>query len=73
MTNYSSPLKPSLCNVRRRVPLVRKQSMRQNLIQQGLLEDYLQKHSLNPASKYFKEAANLIATQPLENYMDVSA
>ncbi|XP_024430173.2 pepsin A [Desmodus rotundus] len=53
-----------------KVPLVRKQSMRQNLIQQGLLEDYLQKHSLNPASKYFKEAANLIATQPLENYMD---
>ncbi|XP_054419789.1 pepsin A [Pteronotus mesoamericanus] len=54
-----------------KVPLVRKKSMRQNLIQHGLLEDFLTKHSLNPASKYFKEAADMMATQPLENYMDM--
>lgn len=73
MTNYSFPSKPSLCNIHHRVPLVRKQSLRQKLIEHGLLEDYLKTHTFNPASKYFKEVADLTATQPLENYMDVSA
>ncbi|XP_045710684.1 pepsin A [Phyllostomus hastatus] len=54
-----------------KVPLVRKQSMRQKLIQHGLLEDFLKTHNFNPASKYFKEVADLAATQPLENYMDM--
>ena len=57
-----------------RVPLVKKKSLKKNLIENGLLEDFLKQHTSNPASKYFpKEAATLAATQPLENYMDVSA
>lgn len=56
-----------------RVPLVKKKSLRKNLIEHGLLKDFLKKHSFNPASKYFpNEDATLIAAQPLENYMDVS-
>ncbi|KAM5319067.1 pepsin A [Glossophaga mutica] len=54
-----------------KVPLVRKQSLRKTLNQHGLLKDYLKKHSFNPASKYFKEVADLSATQPLENYLDM--
>ena len=57
-----------------RVPLVRKKSLRQNLIEHGLLEDFLKKHTPNPASKFFpKEAATLVDSEPLENYLDVSA
>ncbi|KAM6159373.1 pepsin A [Rhynchocyon petersi] len=54
-----------------KVPLVRKKSLRQNLIDHGLLEDFLKKHSFNPASKYFKDAATMLSTQPLVNYMDM--
>ncbi|XP_046500266.1 pepsin A [Equus quagga] len=54
-----------------KVPLVKKKSLKKNLIENGLLEDFLKQHTPNPASKYFpKEAATLAATQPLENYMD---
>ncbi|XP_008158553.1 pepsin A [Eptesicus fuscus] len=54
-----------------KVPLVRKKSLRTNLREHGFLKDYLKKHQLNPASKYFPEAADMLATQPLENYMDM--
>ncbi|XP_045430010.1 pepsin A [Pipistrellus kuhlii] len=54
-----------------KVPLVRKKSLRTNLRENGLLNDYLKTHQLNPASKYFPKAADMMATQPLENYMDV--
>lgn len=60
-------------NAHPRIPLVKKKSLRKNLIEHGLLEDYLKTHSINPASKYLNEAASMMATQPLENYMDVSA
>nr|XP_014722413.2 pepsin II-4-like [Equus asinus] len=54
-----------------KVPLVRKKSLRQNLIEHGLLEDFLKKHTPNPASKFFpKEAATLVDSEPLENYLD---
>lgn len=53
---------------------MRKRSLRQSLLDNGLLEDFLRTHSLNPASKYFPaEAAAQPADQPLANYMDVSA
>uniref|UniRef100_A0A3Q2LQ02 Pepsin A n=1 Tax=Equus caballus TaxID=9796 RepID=A0A3Q2LQ02_HORSE len=55
------------------VPLVKRKSLRQNLRENGLLEDFLKQHPRNPASKYFpKEAATLAATEGLENYKDVS-
>lgn len=56
-----------------RVPLVKKKSLRKNLKEHGLLKDFLKNHSPNPASKYFPQEAAVMATQPLENYMDVSA
>ncbi|XP_060032272.1 pepsin A [Erinaceus europaeus] len=55
-----------------KVPLVRKKSLRQNLKEHGLLEDFLKTHRLNPACKYFPELADsTLATQPLVNYMDL--
>uniref|UniRef100_A0A2K5HKD9 pepsin A n=1 Tax=Colobus angolensis palliatus TaxID=336983 RepID=A0A2K5HKD9_COLAP len=56
------------------VPLIKKKSLRRNLSEHGLLKDFLKKHNLNPARKYFpqREAPNLIHEQPLENYLDVS-
>ncbi|XP_011366892.1 pepsin A [Pteropus medius] len=54
-----------------KVPLVKKKSLRRNLIQHGLLADYLKTHKLNPASKYLKEAASFTATETLENYLDM--
>ncbi|XP_049635690.1 pepsin A [Suncus etruscus] len=55
-----------------KVPLVRKKSLRQNLIENGLLQDFLAKHNINPASKYFpNEAATELADQPLVNFMDM--
>ncbi|ELV10247.1 Pepsin A [Tupaia chinensis] len=52
--------------------LIKKKSLRKTLIEHGLLEEYLKKHTLNPASKYFpKEAATMVSTQPLENYLDM--
>nr|AAA31096.1 pepsinogen A precursor [Sus scrofa] len=53
-----------------KVPLVRKKSLRQNLIKNGKLKDFLKTHKHNPASKYFPEAAALIGDEPLENYLD---
>ncbi|XP_011798184.1 PREDICTED: pepsin A-4-like [Colobus angolensis palliatus] len=57
-----------------KVPLIKKKSLRRNLSEHGLLKDFLKKHNLNPARKYFpqREAPNLIHEQPLENYLDVS-
>ncbi|XP_017375365.1 pepsin A isoform X2 [Cebus imitator] len=56
-----------------KVPLVKKKSLRKNLIEHGKLEDFLKKHTFNPASKYFHhgEAATMIANQPLVNYLDM--
>ncbi|XP_012518183.1 PREDICTED: pepsin A [Propithecus coquereli] len=53
-----------------KVPLVRKKSLRHNLLKHGLLKDFLKKHSINPASKYFPQEATMLSTQPLENYLD---
>ncbi|NXX39185.1 PEPA protein, partial [Tricholaema leucomelas] len=52
-----------------RVPLWRGKSLRQVLKDHGLLELYLLQHPYNPASKYFP---SLLASEPLQNYMDVS-
>lgn len=54
-----------------KIPLVKKKSLRNSLIEHGLLKDYLKTHSINPASKYLNGAASMMATQPLENYMDM--
>ncbi|XP_062053827.1 pepsin II-4-like [Lepus europaeus] len=54
-----------------KVPLVRKKSLRKNLIEKGLLKDYLKTHSPNPATKYFPNAAYAKrSTEKMENYMD---
>ncbi|XP_014648361.1 PREDICTED: pepsin II-1-like isoform X1 [Ceratotherium simum simum] len=54
-----------------RVPLVRKKSWRKNLVEHGLLEEFLKTHPRNLASKYLpKEDATLAYTQSLENYLD---
>lgn len=52
-----------------RVPLWRGKSLRQALKDRGLLELYLLQHPYNPASKFFP---SLLASEPLQNYMDVS-
>ncbi|XP_044870339.1 pepsin A-like [Mauremys mutica] len=54
-----------------RVPLKKGKSLRQNLKEHGLLEDFLKKHPCNPAYKYFPSLANEAASEPLTNYMDV--
>ncbi|XP_054950365.2 pepsin A-5 [Pan paniscus] len=56
-----------------KVPLIRKKSLRRTLSERGLLKDFLKKHNLNPASKYFPqwEAPTLVDEQPLENYLDM--
>ncbi|KAM7086945.1 pepsin A [Molossus nigricans] len=54
-----------------KVPLVRKKSLRENLVKNGLLEDFLKTHNFNQASKYLKEASDMMAAQPLENYLDM--
>ncbi|KAK2100377.1 hypothetical protein P7K49_021725 [Saguinus oedipus] len=56
-----------------KVSLIKKKSLRKNLIEHGLLEDFLKKNTLDPASKYFPqgEAATMIANQPLVNYLDM--
>uniref|UniRef100_A0A8C4W3A9 pepsin A n=1 Tax=Gopherus evgoodei TaxID=1825980 RepID=A0A8C4W3A9_9SAUR len=55
-----------------RVPLQKGKSLRQNLKEHGLLEDFLKKNPYNPASKYFPRLANDAASETLTNYMDVS-
>uniref|UniRef100_A0A8C3SWU8 pepsin A n=1 Tax=Chelydra serpentina TaxID=8475 RepID=A0A8C3SWU8_CHESE len=54
-----------------RVSLKKGKSLRQNLKEHGLLEDFLKKHPYNVASKYFPSLANDYASEPLTNYMDV--
>nr|XP_012309783.1 pepsin A isoform X1 [Aotus nancymaae] len=56
-----------------KVPLIKKKSLRKNLVEHGLLKDFLKKNTFNPASKYFPqgEAATLIDDQPLVNYLDL--
>ncbi|XP_062053825.1 pepsin-3-like [Lepus europaeus] len=54
-----------------KVPLVRKKSLRKNLIEKGLLQDYLKTHTLNLATKYLPKAAfDSVPTESLENYLD---
>ncbi|XP_062053824.1 pepsin II-1 [Lepus europaeus] len=54
-----------------KVPLVRKKSLRKNLIEKGLLQDYLKTHTPNLATKYFpKETFATVSTESLENYLD---
>ncbi|KAB0390272.1 hypothetical protein E2I00_001133, partial [Balaenoptera physalus] len=53
------------------VSLTRKKSLRQNLIENGKLKDFLQNHQYNIGSKYFpSEAATLMSDEPLQNYLD---
>ncbi|CAM5119701.1 unnamed protein product [Eretmochelys imbricata] len=59
----------SQCRVTK-VSLKKGKSLRQNLKEHGLLEDFLKKHPYNPASKYFPGLANKFASEPLTNYMD---
>ncbi|XP_074854091.1 pepsin A-like [Carettochelys insculpta] len=54
-----------------KVSLKKKKSLRQNLQEHGLLEDFLKKHPYNLASKYFPGLASRFATEPLTNYMDI--
>uniref|UniRef100_K7FZL1 pepsin A n=1 Tax=Pelodiscus sinensis TaxID=13735 RepID=K7FZL1_PELSI len=54
-----------------KVPLQKRKSLRQNLKEHGLLEDFLKKHPYNPASKYFPSLGDQFATEPLTNYMDI--
>uniref|UniRef100_A0A8C3FUT8 pepsin A n=1 Tax=Chrysemys picta bellii TaxID=8478 RepID=A0A8C3FUT8_CHRPI len=54
-----------------KVSLKKGKSMRQNLKEHGLLEDFLKKHPYNLASKHFPSLANKAASEPLTNYMDV--
>ncbi|XP_030418498.1 pepsin A-like [Gopherus evgoodei] len=60
----------SQCRVTK-VPLQKGKSLRQNLKEHGLLEDFLKKNPYNPASKYFPRLANDAASETLTNYMDV--
>ncbi|XP_069907359.1 pepsin-3-like [Oryctolagus cuniculus] len=54
-----------------KVPLVRKKSLRKNLIEKGLLKDYLKTHTPNLATKYFpKETFASVSAESLENYLD---
>ncbi|XP_044871269.1 pepsin A-like [Mauremys mutica] len=59
----------SQCRVTK-VSLKKGKSLRQNLKDHGLLEDFLKKHPRNLASKYFPNLANKAASEPLTNYMD---
>ncbi|XP_035238658.1 pepsin A-like [Anguilla anguilla] len=50
-----------------KVPLIRGKSMRQSLMEQGRLEEFLQKYPYDLASKY----TNLMSNMPMYNYMDI--
>ncbi|XP_067397570.1 pepsin A-like [Emydura macquarii macquarii] len=54
-----------------KVSLKKGKSLRQNLKEHGLLEDFLRKNPYNLASKYFPSLNNEFATEPLSNYMDI--
>ena len=58
--------------LRHRIPLVKKKSLRRNLLENGKLKEFQQTHKYNLASKYFRETATLVSDQPLQNYLDVS-
>uniref|UniRef100_A0A8C3FVI4 pepsin A n=1 Tax=Chrysemys picta bellii TaxID=8478 RepID=A0A8C3FVI4_CHRPI len=60
----------SQCRVTK-VSLKKGKSLRQNLKEHGLLEDFLKKHPYNLASKYFPSLSSEFASEPLTNYMDV--
>ncbi|KAI4553193.1 hypothetical protein MJT46_016487 [Ovis ammon polii x Ovis aries] len=53
-----------------RIPLVKKKSLRQNLIENGKLKEFMKTHKYNLGSKYIREAATLVSDQPLQNYLD---
>ncbi|XP_043728240.1 pepsin A [Cervus elaphus] len=53
-----------------KIPLVKKKSLRRNLIENGKLKEFMQTHKYNLASKYFPETATLVSDQPLQNYLD---
>ncbi|KAI4529989.1 hypothetical protein MG293_019845 [Ovis ammon polii] len=55
-----------------RIPLVKKKSLRQNLIENGKLKEFMKTHKYNLGSKYIREAATLVSDQPLQNYLDVT-
>ncbi|CAM5149370.1 unnamed protein product, partial [Natator depressus] len=61
----------SQCRVTK-VSLKKGKSLRQNLKEHGLLEDFLKKHPCKLASKYFPSLANEDASEPLTNYMDMN-
>ncbi|KAG5196421.1 hypothetical protein JEQ12_011107 [Ovis aries] len=52
------------------IPLVKKKSLRQNLIENGKLKEFMKTHKYNLGSKYIREAATLVSDQPLQNYLD---
>ncbi|XP_059958712.1 pepsin A-like [Mesoplodon densirostris] len=55
-----------------KVPLIKKKSLRQNLIEHGKLKDFLKNHQYNIGSKYFlSEATTSMSDQPLQNFMDL--
>ncbi|XP_065447860.1 pepsin A-like [Chrysemys picta bellii] len=60
----------SQCRVTK-VSLKKGKSLRQNLKEHGLLEDFLRKYPYNVASKYFPSLANEASSEPLTNYMDI--
>ncbi|CAM5149350.1 unnamed protein product [Natator depressus] len=61
----------SQCRVTK-VSLKKGKSLRQNLKEHGLLEDFLKKHPYNLASKYFPSLTNEDASEPLTNCMDMN-
>lgn len=58
--------------LRHRIPLVKKKSLRQNLIENGKLKEFMKTHKYNLGSKYIREAATLVSDQPLQNYLDLT-
>ncbi|XP_072194194.1 pepsin A [Excalfactoria chinensis] len=59
------------CSIHR-VPLQKGKSLRKQLKEHGLLEDFLKKHPYNPASKYNPVLTATESYEPMTNYMDAS-
>ncbi|XP_042688199.1 pepsin A-5 [Centrocercus urophasianus] len=59
------------CDIRR-IPLQKGKSLRKQLKEHGLLEDFLKKHPYNPASKYNHVFTATESYEPMTNYMDAS-
>ncbi|XP_065611854.1 pepsin A [Cyrtonyx montezumae] len=55
-----------------RIPLKKGKTLRKQLKDHGLLEDFLKKHPYNPASKYNPVLSASASSEPMENYMDTS-